>query len=151
MVNQARPVASHSAKELRLFGAKTHADDKGCLSVIEGTDLPFAIKRIYYIHSVPIGAIRGEHGHRTLEQIVMCLSGAVEMMISDGVEQQFVTLSNPATLLYVPAGRWRSVKFKEAGSVLCVLASQLFDSSDYIYDYEEFVEWKRSTAGKLHG
>jgi dTDP-4-dehydrorhamnose 3,5-epimerase-like enzyme len=128
-----------------VLGAATYSDDKGSLCVVEGADLPFVVQRIYYIHSVPIGAVRGEHGHRELEQIIMCLSGAVEVMICDGVQQQFITLSDPSMLLHVPPGCWRSVKFKEAGSVLCVLASMPFDRSDYIYDYEEFIRWKRSS------
>lgn len=141
------PVASPiSNPSLRVYEATTHSDGKGRLSVIEPSDVPFAIQRIYYIHNVPIGAIRGEHGHRKLEQVIICLSGAVEVMICDGATQEFITLSDPATLLYVPSGRWRSIKFKDAGSVLCVLASRLYDQSDYIYDYEEFLEWKRATA-----
>jgi hypothetical protein len=131
---------------LRIHAAPTYRDDKGSLSVLEGADIPFVIQRIYYIHNVPVGAVRGEHGHRELEQVIICLSGAVEVMICDGIQQQFVSLSDPATLLHVPAGRWRSVKFKEAGSVLCVLASAPFEKSDYIYDYEEFLAWKRSSA-----
>jgi dTDP-4-dehydrorhamnose 3,5-epimerase-like enzyme len=144
MAIQSIPLTSNAP--LRLHAAPTYSDAKGSLSVLEGADIPFIIQRIYYIHNVPVGAVRGEHGHRELEQVIICLSGAVEVMICDGTQQEFVTLGDPATLLYVPPGRWRSVKFKEAGSVLCVVASRPFDKSDYIYDYEEFLEWKRSCS-----
>jgi dTDP-4-dehydrorhamnose 3,5-epimerase-like enzyme len=145
MIAPSLPVTLQSANApFRVFRAKTYSDAKGSLSVLEGADIPFIIQRIYYIHNVPIGAIRGEHGHRELEQVVLCLAGAVEVMISDGVQQQYITLADPETMLHIPPGRWRSVKFKEAGSVLCVVASRTFDKTDYIYDYEEFLEWKRS-------
>jgi hypothetical protein len=69
-------------------------------------------------------------------------------MICDGMQQQFITLSHPAELLHVPPGRWRSVKFTKASSVLCVLASAPFNKADYIYDYEEFLEWKRKCSSE---
>jgi uncharacterized RmlC-like cupin family protein len=137
-----------TTKSLRVYQAPTHTNAKGSLSVLEGADLPFVVKRIYYIHGVPIGAIRGEHGHRELEQVVFCASGAVEVTICDGLHQEQFTLADPGTLLHIPPGRWRSIKFKEPGTVLCVLASLAFDTSDYIYDYEEFLNWKRSTSNQ---
>jgi len=149
-MSQSIPIMSANSS-LRLRVAPTYSDAKGSLSVLEGADIPFVIRRIYYIHDVPVGAVRGEHGHRQLEQIILCLSGVVEVMICDGIKQEFFTLADPSTLLYVPSGRWRSVKFKEAGSVLCVLASRPFDKSDYIYDYEEFLEWKRGCSGGADG
>lgn len=125
--------------------APTHKDTRGKLTVLQGSDIAFPIKRIYYLHEVPIGAVRAEHGHRKLEQLMFCPAGAVDVMICNGSDQEHFTLADPATLLHVPPGSWRSVKFKQPGSVLCVLASRAYEPDDYIHDYEDFLAWKKES------
>ncbi|MEM9434169.1 MAG: FdtA/QdtA family cupin domain-containing protein [Pseudomonadota bacterium] len=124
--------------EPRLFDISVHPDPRGQLGVIEGQNLPFEIKRLYYLFDVPIGAIRGEHGHRTLQQAIICLNGSVEIALNDGRSEQIFNLSTPREALYIPPGLWRRLKFRAPETIVCVLASAPFEKSDYIYDFEEF-------------
>jgi dTDP-4-dehydrorhamnose 3,5-epimerase-like enzyme len=137
-------------KQLGVCNAQTNIDMRGKLSVVEGASLPFEIKRIYYLYDVPQGATRGEHGHRKLEQVLLCPAGAVEVMVCDGSKQEFFTLREPSTLLHIPPGSWRRVRFLEPGSVLCVLASRPYEPDDYIHDYQEFLQWKTNASSTVN-
>ena len=125
----------------RLVPVKSHLDARGSLGVVEETDLSFAIRRIYYLHGVPIGAVRGEHGHKALEQLILCLHGRVDVTLNDGFRQYPFTLDRADQGLHVPPGLWRSLHFREPGSVICVLASRPYEAEDYIYSFEEFRSW----------
>lgn len=126
-----------------LVDIRTHLDARGSLSVVENGDLPFPIRRIYYLHGVPLGAKRGEHGHKLLEQLMICMHGVCDVTLNDGQSQDHFTLSSPATALYVPPGMWRSLRFVEPDTVCCVLASRPYEKEDYIYDFEDFLAWSR--------
>ncbi len=129
---------------------RTHADARGSLGVVENLSLPFAIKRIYYLYGVPIGAIRGEHGHKQLEQLIICMHGRVDVTLNDGRRQYPFTLESPSQGLHVPPGLWRSLYFREPGTVVCVLASRPYEVADYIYNFEEFRAWALSQPNKNH-
>lgn len=120
---------------------RSHIDARGSLGVVEGGDLPFAIRRVYYLYGVPIGAIRGEHGHKELEQIIICMHGRVDITLNDGRRQYPFTLDRPSQGLHVPPGLWRSLHFREPGTVVCVLASRPYEVADYIYEFEEYRNW----------
>ena len=120
-----------------------HVDGRGSLGVIEATELPFDIRRIYYLHDVPMGAVRGEHGHKRLQQLILCMHGQVEVVLNDGAQQFPFTLSDPGIGLYLPPGLWRRLRFLVPETVVCVLASQPYEKDDYIYQYEEFLSWAR--------
>lgn len=126
---------------VRLVEVPSFVDAHGALSVLEQGDLPFKVRRVYYLHNVPVGAIRGEHAHRKLEQIIMCLNGEVAVYVSDGRSTGAYTLAEPNLVLHVQPGIWRSLKFVRPDSVVCVLASREYELHDYIHDYEEFVRW----------
>lgn len=123
---------------------RCYGDSRGSLGVVEGGDLPFDIHRVYYQFDVPIGAVRGEHGHKMLRQLMICMHGRVEITLNDGTGQFHYTLNSPAQGLYVPPGMWRSLRFVEPGTVVCVLASRPYEVEDYLYSYEEFLAWERS-------
>ncbi|WP_373504111.1 FdtA/QdtA family cupin domain-containing protein [Aestuariivirga sp.] len=119
----------------------SYVDARGNLSVIEVGDLPFTVRRIYYLHGVPLGATRGEHGHKLLEQLMICMHGSCEVTLNDGQTQEPFKLSLPSVALYVPPGMWRSLRFVEPDTVCCVLASKPYEKEDYIYDFEDFLAW----------
>ncbi len=125
-----------------------HMDRRGSLGVIEAQDLPFNIRRIYYLHDVPIGAVRGEHGHKRLEQMILCMHGQVEVILNDGTRQFPFILTNASTGLYLPPGLWRRLRFLMPETVVCVIASRPYENSDYIYEYEEFLAWVRQQSGE---
>ncbi|WP_435257282.1 sugar 3,4-ketoisomerase [Thioclava sp. FR2] len=118
-------------------------DGRGSLGVIESHDLPFDIRRIYYLHDVPMGAVRGEHGHKRLEQMILCMHGQVEIILNDGHHQFPFTLTDANTGLYLPPGLWRRLRFLVPETVVCVLASRPYEKDDYIFEYEEFLAWAR--------
>lgn len=115
----------------------------GVLGVIEGGDiLPFQVSRMYFIHNVPLGAERGSHAHKELKQLMMCLSGSVEVDLDDGDKTFSFVLENPYQAIQVPSGYWRTLKNFSVDAVLVVLASSEYKESDYIRDYAEFLDWR---------
>ncbi|GAB3636313.1 hypothetical protein GCM10027422_19030 [Hymenobacter arcticus] len=108
------------------------AADCGWLTVAEGANLPFAVKRAYWITAVPDGQVRGRHTHRTLEQLFVALNGTLRITVeAPGFARHTFELTSSHKALYVPPGSWREVQF-EAGAVLLCLASQEYSEADYI-------------------
>lgn len=129
---------------------KTDNSKDGTLVFFEADrDIPFAFKRVYYTYGVKEGVIRGHHAHKALEQLLICVYGAIEIMCDNGEEKEYTVLDDPAKGLYVGTGIWRTMKWLKDDSVLLVLASEYYDESDYIRDYDEFIRlvkevyWKR--------
>ena len=115
----------------------------GILGVVEGTDiLPFPVSRMYFIHNVPPEAERGSHAHKELKQLMMCLSGSVEVDLDDGDKTFSFVLKSPYQAIQVPSGYWRTLKNFSVDAVLVVLASNEYQESDYIRDYKEFLDWQ---------
>lgn len=116
----------------------------GNLCVAEGNskEVPFEIKRVYYSYGAEKETIRGFHAHKTLQQILICAYGTIEVTLDDGNDKiETYILDNPTQGLYVGPSMWRTMKWQQSESVLLVLASEHYDASDYIRDYEEFVKW----------
>lgn len=114
---------------------------QGHLTPIENLkDIPFKMKRIYYLTRVPENTIRGFHAHKQLEQILVCLNGSVEVSVSTPFVKEIVKLDDPAKGLYVGPMVWREMYNFSPGSVLVVLASELYDENDYIRDYRKYCE-----------
>ncbi len=107
-------------------------------------DIPFAIKRIYYLYDMPGGESRGAHSHKMLEQLVIAASGSFEVTLDDGRNKKTVNLSRPYMGLHVRPGMWRDLSNFSSGSICLVLASELYDQDDYIRDYDDFKLWKKS-------
>jgi hypothetical protein len=117
----------------------------GNIAVIEGPDsVPFPIARVYYLYSVPEGAERGGHAHRRLRQILIAVAGAFDVVLNDGSDRRSVRLDSPHRGLYVPNMVWRELVNFAAGSVCLVIASERYDESDYIRDFDEFARLQAS-------
>ena len=117
------------------------AQGMGTLSVFEAEhDVPFAIKRIYYIHNVPAGVQRGGHAHKKLRQLLWCPYGKILIKLDDGFEKADVLLDSPDKGLIVEHYMWREMIWEKKDSVLCVAADSYYDEADYIRDYDEFLE-----------
>jgi len=132
----------------RLLDAPSFMDGRGVLGVLEGAALPFDIQRVYYLYDVPIGAVRGEHGHKRLEQLIICMHGQTEAMLNDGTRQFPFVLNSPSQVLYVPSGHWRQLRFKAPETVVSIMASRPYEVDDYIYEYEDFLTWVRQGRGQ---
>lgn len=123
---------------------KHHSDRKGNLSVVENNvDVPFDVKRCYYLYDVPSGEERGSHAHKNLYQLIIAVSGAFTVTLDDGKNKKSFTLSRPYQGLYVVPGIWRDLDNFSSGSVCLVLASEKYDADDYIRDYDEFIKYKK--------
>lgn len=111
----------------------------GELSFFESmNDVPFDIKRIYYISKVPEGMRRGFHAHKDLKQILFCPYGKIQLVLDDGKGREEITLSDPSIGVIIDRPVWREMLWLQKDSVLCVAASEYYDENDYIRDYDEF-------------
>jgi dTDP-4-dehydrorhamnose 3,5-epimerase-like enzyme len=116
-------------------------DQRGNLSVVEGGDLvPFDIKRLYYLYDVPGGATRGGHAHKNLRQLIIAASGSFDVVLDNGKTRQKFSLNRSYKGIYIPTMIWREIENFSSGAVCMVLASEHYDESDYIYDYNEFLK-----------
>lgn len=124
---------------------KHHSDRKGNLTVVEnGVTLPFDVKRVYYLYDVPGGESRGAHAHKELEQLIIAASGSFTVTLDDGTRKRSFFLNRPYQGLYVKPGLWRDLGDFSSGAVCMVLASEVYKKEDYIRDYEEFLEFRRT-------
>ena len=106
--------------------------------------LPFEIKRVYYLYDIPGGESRGGHAHKKLEQLIIAAGGSFDITVDDGKARRTVHLSRPYTGLYLPSGIWREMHNFSSGAICLVLASAPYTESDYIRDYDEFLNAKTS-------
>lgn len=126
-----------------------YENGEGALSVIEQyKQLPFSIKRIYYIYQVPEGVKRGGHAHKKLQQLLFCPYGEIEIILNDGKEKDSVILNSPSTGILVTNTLWREMVWKKENSVLCVAASEEYNEDDYIRDYEGFLDFVKAEKRK---
>ena len=119
-----------------------HSQRKGDISVVEnGKEVPFDVKRIYYLYDVPGGADRGGHAHKELYQLIVAASGAFTVVLDDGTNRKTFTLNRPYQGLLVKPGIWRTLTDFSSGSICMVLASEKYDEKDYIREYGEFEKY----------
>lgn len=117
-------------------------DELGALGVVEkDSPFPFPMKRVYFLYDVPSGAVRGSHAHRKLSQLIIAVSGSFEVTLNDGQVERSFRLSSPGKGLTVPPGYWRTLTNFSSGSTALVFASEEYDPSDYIRDFDEFRKW----------
>lgn len=121
-----------------------HSQRKGDISVVEnGKEVPFDVKRIYYLYDVPGGVNRGGHAHKELYQLIVAASGAFTVVLDDGTNKKAFTLNRPYQGLLVKPGIWRTLTDFSSGSVCVVLASEKYDEKDYIRRYDDFLSFRK--------
>jgi len=115
-------------------------NEAGNLTILEnGLNIPFDVKRIYYLYDVPSGSARGGHAHIELEQYIIAATGSYDVILDDGKNKKKFTLNRPNLVLHILPGMWRELDNFSSGSISMVLASKLYDEKDYIRDYNQFL------------
>ena len=128
-----------SLSECRIINFPKINDVRGNLSFIENNNqIPFEIKRAYYLYDVPSGATRGGHSHKIMQQIIIAISGSFDVILDDGNNKKLYFLNRPHYGLYVSPGIWRELENFSSNSVALSLVSTLYDERDYVRDYEIF-------------
>jgi dTDP-4-dehydrorhamnose 3,5-epimerase-like enzyme len=121
-------------------------DDRGSLVALEGNKtVPFDIKRVYYIFGTQSGVARGFHAHKALKQVAVCATGKCRMLLTNGTEKADIWLNSPTRGIVIDEMVWREMHDFTPDCVLLVLASEHYDESDYIRDYETFQELVRKS------
>lgn len=125
----------------RLIELKVHGDDRGSLIALEKEhNIPFDVKRVFYIYDTKRGTPRGQHANIESEQMLICVSGSCKIKVDNGTEQEVYELNTPEQALYTGKMVWREMYDFSQGCVLMVIASQYYDSEEYIRDYDKFIE-----------
>ena len=133
--------------EVKMYQFPPHGDDRGQLVAIEAMkDLPFEVKRVYYIYDTLAGVRRGFHAHKCLQQILICVNGSCKIHLDDGSSTAEVLLDKPYEGLYIANNMWREMYDFTPGTVLLVLASEYYDEADYIRNYEDFIKFVKEGA-----
>ena len=129
--------------ECKIIDLRKISDPRGNLTPIEGgVDIPFDVKRIYYLYDVPSGESRGAHAHKELRQLIIAANGSFTITLDDGINKKSFTLNRPYQGLLIVPGIWRDLDDFSSGAVLLCLASEHYQAGDYIRDYDEFIEYK---------
>ena len=136
-----KKVESHLKNICKIFQFKDLGDERGNLVVIEGgIDIPFELKRVFYIYGSDCDVVRGQHANRRTEFILINVSGKSKVRITDGKEEYIVILDKPRMGVYIPPMIWKDMYDFSEDSVLLVLASEHYDPEEYIRDYDVFVK-----------
>ncbi|MDW4561933.1 MULTISPECIES: sugar 3,4-ketoisomerase [Aeromonas] len=126
--------------QVNIIPLQAHGDERGSLIALEeGNNIPFPIRRVYYVFNTLEGVRRGFHAHKELKQVAIAVRGSCRFVLDDGSERVEVLLDNPAQGLLIESFMWREMYDFSEDCVLMVLADQLYDESDYIRNYEDFL------------
>ena len=126
--------------DCRLIDLPKISDPRGNLTFIEGgRHVPFEIRRVYYLYDIPGGAERGGHAHKALHQLIVAMSGSFDVVLKDREHERRFHLNRSYYGLYICPMIWRELDNFSSGSVCMVLASNLYDESDYYRDYDEYL------------
>ena len=131
-----------SISDVKLISLRTFIEPDGNLVPIENTDIPFNIRRIFYVFSVKDQNDRGRHSHHKTKQVLICLQGRVKVNCDDGRNRKQWILDDPTQALYIPEMIWDEQIYTTEDSILLVLANTKYNINDYIEDYEKFKELK---------
>jgi uncharacterized RmlC-like cupin family protein len=115
----------------------------GNIAVIENAVVPFEIKRVYYLYDIPSSSKRGGHSHKNLQQVLIAISGSFDVVLMNGDSIETVTLNKPDKGLFIGNNIWRELENFSSGAVCLVLASEVFKETDYIRDFDEFLNSKK--------
>lgn len=130
-------------KEPKIIELPQFLDARGNLSFVEEMkQVPFKIKRTYWIYDVPGGEARGGHAFVQTEEFIIALSGSLDIIVDNGFEKKVFTLNRSYYGLYIPQGVWREMRNFSTNSFALEFASTNYDPDDYIRDYEKYLEWR---------
>lgn len=130
-------------EDCKIIDLRKISEVRGNLTPVEGNDdVPFEIKRVYYLYDVPSGANRGGHAHKELRQLIIAANGSFTITLDDGVNKKAITLNRPYQGLLIVPGIWRDLDDFSSGAVLLCLASEHYIEADYIRDYKDFLKYK---------
>lgn len=128
-----------SVQDCKLIEINQIGDRRGHITVVENhNEIPFDIKRIYYLYDVPSGEERGGHAHKELQQMIVAASGSFDVIVDDATNKKTFSLNRPNKGLYFPAGLWREINNFSSGAICLVLASHVYQEEDYIRDYKDY-------------
>ena len=134
----------HSVFDCSIIDVSSVHNDAGNITVLENQiNVPFDIKRIYYLYDIPGGESRGGHAHYELEQFMVAASGSFDVTLDDGINRKTVNLSRPNLALHILPGLWREIGNFSSGAICLVLASKKYSEEDYVRSYEEFTKIKK--------
>ncbi|MFA6200240.1 MAG: FdtA/QdtA family cupin domain-containing protein [Bacteroidales bacterium] len=132
-----------NVSDAKIFQLPKISDPRGNLSIIEQfIQIPFDIKRVYWIYDVPGGHDRGGHAYKENQEFIVSLSGCFDVILNDGFSKNTFTLNRSYFGLYVPKGMWRKMTNFSTNSLALVLSSTDFDEDDYIMDFDEYKNWR---------
>ena len=131
-------------KNCKLININNINDSRGNIAFLQSPDIPFSIKRIYYLYSIPDFAKRGGHAHKKLHQFMIALNGSFKISLDDGVQKKEYTLDNPEEGLYLPPMIWRDISEFKGNSICLVTASEDYDEEDYFRDYDRFIQEQKN-------
>jgi hypothetical protein len=120
----------------------------GNITIVEGQkNIPFDVRRVYYLYDIPGGENRGGHAHKELHQFIVAASGSFNVLLDDGQNKKTVTLNRPDYGLMVVPGIWRELFEFSSGAICLVLASHKYDKDDYMRDYDQFIIFRDNING----
>ena len=126
----------------KIIEFESHGDNRGQLvSLEELKNIPFEIKRVYFMIDTVDTAVRGKHAHKDLQQILICVNGTCKILLDNGKEREIVVLDKSNIGLYISNNVWREMYDFSKNAVLMVIASDFYNESDYIRDYDDFIRY----------
>lgn len=141
---------TYNVAECEIVDLPVVHNSEGNINVLQNQkDVPFDVRRIYYLYDVPYGSERGGHAHYNLQQYIIAASGSFTFVLDDGVHKREIFLNSPQKALHIYPGIWREMNGFSSGSICLVLASLTYSEEDYIRDYDEFLKFRTQITHDL--